>query len=48
MKKEEVEKLSALPEWQRRILEERSAADEADPDAGSSWEEVKERILALS
>lgn len=36
----------ALPEWQRRILDERIAADDADPDAGSPWEEVKQRILA--
>lgn len=34
-----------LPEWQRRILNERIEADEAQPDAGSPWEEVKKRIL---
>jgi putative addiction module component (TIGR02574 family) len=35
-----------LPAWQREILDERLAADEAAPEAGSSWEEVKQRILA--
>jgi putative addiction module component (TIGR02574 family) len=36
----------SLPDWQQQILEERLAEDDADPEAGSSWEEVKERILA--
>jgi putative addiction module component (TIGR02574 family) len=36
----------ALPEWQRQILDERIAADDAAPDAGSPWQEVKRRILA--
>jgi putative addiction module component (TIGR02574 family) len=36
----------ALPEWQRTILEERIAADDAAPDEGSPWEEVKQRILS--
>jgi putative addiction module component (TIGR02574 family) len=35
-----------LPAWQREVLDERLAADEAEPDAGSPWEEVKQRILA--
>jgi len=35
-----------LPAWQRDLLDERIAADDAEPDAGSSWEEVKRRILA--
>jgi putative addiction module component (TIGR02574 family) len=35
-----------LPAWQREILDERIAADDAEPDAGSPWEEVKRRILA--
>jgi putative addiction module component (TIGR02574 family) len=35
-----------LPAWQREVLDERLAADEAAPDAGSPWEEVKQRILA--
>ncbi len=34
-----------LPEWQRRLLDERLAADDADPEAGSPWPEVKQRIL---
>ncbi len=34
-----------LPEWQRQILDERIEADEAQPDAGSSWGDVKKRIL---
>lgn len=36
----------ALPDWQRKILEGRIAADDANPEEGSSWEEVKQRILA--
>jgi putative addiction module component (TIGR02574 family) len=36
----------ALPAWQRELLDERIAEDDADPDAGSPWEEVKRRILA--
>jgi putative addiction module component (TIGR02574 family) len=36
----------SLPEWQQRILEERIAADDADPDAGSPWHEVKQRTLS--
>ncbi|HXO20097.1 MAG TPA: addiction module protein [Thermoanaerobaculia bacterium] len=35
-----------LPAWQREVLDERLAADDAAPDAGSPWEEVKQRILA--
>ncbi len=35
-----------LPAWQREILDERLAADEAAPESGSPWEEVKQRILA--
>jgi putative addiction module component (TIGR02574 family) len=35
-----------LPAWQRELLDERVAADEAAPEAGSPWEEVKQRILA--
>jgi putative addiction module component (TIGR02574 family) len=36
----------ALPAWQRQILDERIAADDAAPDAGSPWQEVKKRILS--
>ena len=36
----------ALPEWQRHILDERIAEDDAAPDEGSPWEEVKQRILS--
>lgn len=35
-----------LPEWQRSLLDERIAADDAEPEAGSTWDEVKQRILA--
>lgn len=35
-----------IPEWQQRLLDDRIAADEADPEAGSPWEEVKQRILS--
>jgi putative addiction module component (TIGR02574 family) len=35
-----------LPDWQQRLLDERIAEDDADPEAGSPWEEVKQRILS--
>lgn len=35
-----------LPSWQQELLDERIAEDDARPDAGSPWEEVKRRILA--
>jgi putative addiction module component (TIGR02574 family) len=35
-----------LPAWQREVLDRRLAAEEEDPEAGSSWPEVKRRILA--
>jgi putative addiction module component (TIGR02574 family) len=35
-----------LPPWQREVLDERLAADDAAPEAGSPWEEVKQRILS--
>jgi putative addiction module component (TIGR02574 family) len=35
-----------LPDWQRSLLDERIAADDAEPDAGSSWDEVRQRILS--
>jgi putative addiction module component (TIGR02574 family) len=41
----ETEPQPALPDWQRRLLDERLAEEEAAPDAGSSWPEVKQRIL---
>jgi putative addiction module component (TIGR02574 family) len=35
-----------LQDWQRQILDDRIAADDAAPEAGSPWPEVKRRILA--
>ncbi|HXU29810.1 MAG TPA: addiction module protein [Thermoanaerobaculia bacterium] len=35
---------AALPAWQREILQTRLAELEANPEAGSSWEEVEARI----
>jgi putative addiction module component (TIGR02574 family) len=35
-----------LPAWQRELLAERIAEDDAAPEAGSSWDEVKRRILS--
>jgi putative addiction module component (TIGR02574 family) len=35
-----------IPDWQRQILDERIAADDSEPEAGSSWQEVKQRILS--
>lgn len=36
----------ALPEWQKKVLQERIAEEDAEPESGSSWNEVKQRILA--
>ncbi|MFI4860898.1 MAG: addiction module protein [Phycisphaerales bacterium JB063] len=38
----------ALSDAQRAVLDERLAAYEADPDAGSTWEEIRERIPRAS
>ncbi|HLE85423.1 MAG TPA: addiction module protein [Thermoanaerobaculia bacterium] len=35
-----------LPEWQRRLLDERLAALEASPEVGEPWDEVEKRIWA--
>jgi putative addiction module component (TIGR02574 family) len=35
-----------LPEWQRRLLDERLAALETTPDEGSTWDEVEKRVWA--
>jgi putative addiction module component (TIGR02574 family) len=42
------EAVGAAPEWHRRELERRRAAAETDPGAGSSWEEVRARLLGGS
>lgn len=33
-----------LPEWQRRLLDERLAALDESPDEGAPWEEVEKRV----
>ena len=33
-----------VPDWHRKILEERLANLDENPDAGSPWEEVREAI----
>ncbi len=33
-----------IPEWHRQELDRRLAACKANPEAGSSWEEVKARL----
>ena len=33
-----------IPDWHREMLKERMAADDADPSAGQSWEEVRREI----
>ncbi|HYN23196.1 MAG TPA: addiction module protein [Thermoanaerobaculia bacterium] len=43
---EQITEQPPLPAWQRQVLDERIEADDADPDAGSPWDEVKQRILA--
>lgn len=35
-----------LHRWQREMLDERLAADDAESEAGSRWQEVKRRILS--
>jgi putative addiction module component (TIGR02574 family) len=42
----EKEPQPTIPEWQKRLLDECIAEDDADLDAGSPWTEVKQRILA--
>jgi putative addiction module component (TIGR02574 family) len=34
-----------MTEWQMRLLDERIDSDDESPDSGSSWSEVKSRIL---
>jgi putative addiction module component (TIGR02574 family) len=33
-----------VPEWHERVLDERLAARDADPEAARSWEEVRDEI----
>jgi putative addiction module component (TIGR02574 family) len=33
-----------IPEWHREELERRLAAADADPDGGTPWEEVRQRL----
>jgi putative addiction module component (TIGR02574 family) len=33
-----------LPDWQRRLLDQRLKAFEENPEAGSPWEEVRRRV----
>lgn len=35
-----------LPEWQRNVLDQRIAEDDAGDDPGEPWEDVKRQILA--
>jgi putative addiction module component (TIGR02574 family) len=35
-----------LPEWQRNVLDEGIAEDDAGSDPGEPWEDVKRQILA--
>ncbi len=35
---------ATLPSWQRQMVQARLAELEANPEAGSSWEEVEARI----
>jgi putative addiction module component (TIGR02574 family) len=35
-----------LPDWQRRLLDERMAALEAQPDEGAEWDDVERRVWA--
>ena len=33
-----------VPEWHRVVLDERLKDDEANPDAGESWDVVRDRL----
>ena len=33
-----------VPEWHREILDERLKDDDASPDAGESWDVVRQRL----
>lgn len=35
-----------VPDWQRRMLDERLAAHDADPSAGVPWEQVRAELQA--
>ena len=35
-----------LTDWQRKVLDRRAAAFENDPDAGVSWEELRDHLRA--
>jgi len=35
-----------LTSWRREVLDKRLADDDAAPEAGSPWQEVKQRILS--
>lgn len=37
-----------VPEWHKAELDRRLAAADASPDAGISWEDVKERLSGKS
>lgn len=37
-----------MPDWHKELLDERIAEAEANPGVGSSWEEVKSRLLKKS
>jgi putative addiction module component (TIGR02574 family) len=39
--------LHPITETEKQLLDERLAEYEADPDAGSPWEEVEARLLSL-
>jgi putative addiction module component (TIGR02574 family) len=36
-----------VPDWHRRIVEERLARDEAHPEESVPWEDVKKEVLGL-
>lgn len=33
-----------VPEWHREVLDERLKDDEANPEAGATWDVVRERL----
>lgn len=36
--------LLPVPEWHKKVLEQRLAADETDPEAARPWEEVRDEV----
>ena len=36
---------TGIPDWHVRVLQQRRAAADAEPEAGAPWEEVRARLM---